>query len=118
MIQSKQSLTIPNATEDNDWKDNPDVKLNMISYLGFPIHLPSGEPFGTICVLDSQTNQYTPDYKELMDGFRALIESDLELLFMNRVLGEKFRKASDAIAEIKTLRGLLPICSWGRLLAF
>jgi GAF domain-containing protein len=50
VINNNQKLLIPNALTDDKWKNNPDVKLNMISYLGFPIVLPNKKPFGTICV--------------------------------------------------------------------
>ena len=42
VIKTKQKLLISNALEDEKWRNNPDVKLNMISYLGFPY--PSPEP--------------------------------------------------------------------------
>ena len=52
VIGSNNKLLIPNALTDEKWKNNPDIKFNMISYLGFPILFPDGRPFGTICVLD------------------------------------------------------------------
>jgi len=36
-MKTKERLLIPNALKDKDWKDIPDVKLGMISYLGLPI---------------------------------------------------------------------------------
>ena len=59
VIKSGGKLVVPDALADENWKDNPDVKLNMISYLGFPILLPDKQPFGTICVLDSKRNKYS-----------------------------------------------------------
>ena len=50
VIKTKDKLLVPNALQDRNWNSNPDIKLNMISYLGFPILLPDGKPFGTICV--------------------------------------------------------------------
>jgi hypothetical protein len=48
VIQTRQLLQVPNALLDEGWKSSPDVKVGMISYLGFPILWPSGEVFGTI----------------------------------------------------------------------
>ena len=45
---------------------NPDIKLGMISYLGVPISWPDGEIFGTICVLDRQSNGYSDLYLKLL----------------------------------------------------
>ncbi len=111
VISSRKELLVPDALSDENWRNNPDIKLNMISYLGFPILYPNGEPFGTICVLDNKENAYSATFIELVRQFHSTIESDLELRYMNHILGEKNRQLSDYISEIETLRGLLPICS-------
>ena len=110
VIRSNEKLLVPNALKDEDWKNNPDVKLNMISYLGFPILFPDGNPFGTICVLDNQENTYSKTFENLIENFRDIIQSQLELIYMNNVLGEENQKLVDFIDEIKTLRGIIPIC--------
>lgn len=110
VIRSNEKLLVPNALKDEDWKNNPDVKLNMISYLGFPILFPDGNPFGTICVLDNKENTYSKTFENLIEKFRDIIQSQLELIYMNDVLGEENRKLVDFIDEIKTLRGIIPIC--------
>ena len=73
VINTNDKLLIPNALTDEKWKNNPDVKLNMISYLGFPILLPDGKPFGTICVLDNKENAYSETYENLIINFREII---------------------------------------------
>jgi hypothetical protein len=111
VIKTGKKLLVPNALSDKDWQNNPDVKLNMISYLGFPILLPNGKPFGTICVLDNKENSYSQSYERLILNLRDTIQEHLELLFMNSALGEENKKLKDYIAEIRTLRAILPICS-------
>jgi hypothetical protein len=111
VIKTKSKLLVPNALSDENWKNNPDIKLNMISYLGFPILLPDGEPFGTICVLDTKENRYSETYEQLILHLRDIIQGHLELLFMNQVLGEDNKQLRDYIAEIQTLRAILPICA-------
>jgi len=112
VIKRNEKLCIPDALSDENWKDNPDVKLNMISYLGYPILLPDKKPFGTICVLDNKPNHYSPVIEKLMVKFRSLIESHLELIYMNQVLGDKNRKLTDYLTELKVLRDFVPICSY------
>jgi len=112
VINTNDKLLIPNALTDEKWKNNPDVKLNMISYLGFPILFPDGKPFGTICVLDNKENAYSETYENLIINFREIIQSQLGLIYMNTVLGEKNKNLSDYLAEIKMLRGIVPICSF------
>lgn len=112
VINSNGKLLVPNALSDEKWKNNPDIKLNMISYLGFPILLPDGKPFGTICVLDNKENTYSEIYENLLKNFREIIQSQLELIYMNNILGEKNKHLSDYLEEIKILRGIVPICSF------
>ncbi|MBU2515544.1 GAF domain-containing protein [bacterium] len=111
VINTNDKLLIPNALTDKNWKNNPDIKLNMISYLGFPILLPDGKPFGTICVLDNKQNSYSGTYENLLKNFRDIIQSELGLIYMNKTLGEENKDLSDYLAEIKTLRGIIPICA-------
>ncbi|MES2789281.1 MAG: PAS domain S-box protein [Planctomycetota bacterium] len=81
VLKDKSELLVSNALVDDHWRNNPDVKLNMISYLGFPIHWPDQSPFGTICVLDRKDNSYSDIYKRLIAQFRDTIESQLELIY-------------------------------------
>ena len=112
VISTKRKLLVPDARVDDKWKNNPDIKLDMISYLGFPIMLHDGTAFGTICVLDNKENAYNKAYETLIMQFRELIQWHLELLYMNQSLGDENKRLSDYISEIKTLRGILPICSY------
>src|SRR4029453_17250180 len=58
VMKTRHSLLVPDALHDGEWKSNPDIKLGMISYLGFPVSWPDGQIFGTICVLDRKENSY------------------------------------------------------------
>ncbi len=111
VIKTKEMLLVSNALSDENWKNNPDTKLNMISYLGFPIILPDETLFGTICILDNKENCYSELYVDLIKNFKSIIERDLELIYMNHSLGEKNRQLSEYLAEIQILRGILPICA-------
>ena len=77
VIGTDSRLLVPDAREIELWKNNPDIKLGMVSYLGFPIKWPDGELFGTICVLDSEKNSYSDEYIRLMEIFKSTIEDDL-----------------------------------------
>ena len=112
VINTKDKLLVPNALVDEKWKHNPDVQLNMISYLGFPITLPDEAPFGTICVLDYKENAYSETYERFIENFRDIIQSHLELFYMNKTLGDTNKHLVDYIKEIQILRGIVPICSY------
>jgi transcriptional regulator with GAF, ATPase, and Fis domain len=112
VIKSQHKLLIPNALHDENWCDNPDIKLNMISYLGFPLILPNNTPFGTICALDRKENHYSNTYEQLLLSLRDVIQSQLNLIYMNLILNEEKRSLTDYMNEIKVLRGIVPICGF------
>jgi len=80
VMKTRQPLLVPDALVDEEWKSNPDIKLGMISYLGFPISWPNGEVFGTICVLDDKENDHSELHKKLLSQFRDLMQEDLRWL--------------------------------------
>jgi len=86
VINEKKMLLVPNALKDKDWDHNPDIKLNMISYMGFPLLYPDGRVFGTICILDSKENIYNDNIRELLFQFKQVIEDHLHLLYLNKKL--------------------------------
>lgn len=110
VIMTKKELLVSNATKDDLWRSNPDVKLNMISYLGFPLLKPDGAPFGTLCVLDNKENHYSPIVQRLMDKLRNLIQNDIELVYTNQILGDKNKRVMDYLREIQSFRGMVQVC--------
>src|SRR6516164_7249003 len=77
VMRTRQPLVVPDALADEEWKSNPDIKLGMTSYLGFPITWPNGDVFGTICVLDNKRNEYSDLYQKLLLHCRDVLETDL-----------------------------------------
>ena len=112
VINTRRMLLIANALDDPEWNSNPDIKLGMISYLGLPIFMPDGRIFGTLCVLDAKANAYSALYQELMCELRKIIERDLEMLQLNRELTAKNTQLAAYVSEIRTLRGIIPICGF------
>ena len=95
VIGTQKQLIISNALKSKIWStNNPDIDLNMISYLGVPINWPDGECFGTVCVLDHKENYYNNDFIDLIHQIKQHIEVDLELILHNKELTE--------INEVKT----------------
>ncbi|MBV9878821.1 MAG: hypothetical protein JO025_29100 [Verrucomicrobia bacterium] len=98
VVTENRELLVPNALFDEAWRNNPDVRLNMISYLGYPIRWPDGKPFGTICVLDCKTNSYSEKYKRLMTQFRDVVEIHLEIIYTE----SKRREELERLVEERT----------------
>ncbi|WP_299773599.1 ATP-binding protein [uncultured Pseudoteredinibacter sp.] len=86
VMSSNDTLLVPNALTDPVWANNPDVKLNMISYLGMPLRWPNSEVFGTICVLDGKENHYNDQYKELLREFQQSVQLSLKTIYENQLL--------------------------------
>ncbi|MYM85625.1 GAF domain-containing protein [Rugamonas sp. FT82W] len=80
VMATRSLLHVPDALEDEHWKDNPDVALNMISYLGVPLLWPNDEVFGTICVLDSKKRNYQQRYVDLLWEIKRAIEADFQVI--------------------------------------
>ncbi|NVC49711.1 bifunctional diguanylate cyclase/phosphodiesterase [Vibrio diabolicus] len=86
VIEHKSELMVPNALEDEEWCNNPDIKLGMISYCGLPLFWPNGETFGTICMLDSKKNEYSDTYRQLLGTFKDSIEAQLSVVYQQHKL--------------------------------
>src|SRR6267142_2388532 len=115
VMKTRQPLLVPDALRDEEWSSNPDIKLGMISYLGFPISWPDGEIFGTICVLDNKRNEYGELYRKLLRQSRDVLQADL------RSLSASHRELEDRETKIRRLleANIIGIIIWsldGRML--
>jgi PAS domain S-box-containing protein len=77
VIKSESKLLVSNALLDPAWDDNPDIKLGMIAYFGFPLKYPNGDVFGTICVLDDKENTFNKTIEDFLLQVKDIIELDL-----------------------------------------
>ena len=108
VMRTREPLLVPDALADEKWKSNPDVKLGLISYMGFPVAWPDGEIFGTICVLDDKRNEYNELYRKLLLQCREVLQGDLrwltrlggELTTQKGYLDELFALVPEAIAMV------------------
>lgn len=101
VITSKGRLLVPDARKDPAWAQNPDLKLGMVSYLGYPLLWPNGEVFGTICVLDTKENPYTPEQDQTLRQCRNLVEGHLALLYQAHRLQRMLQEKEEAEAKAR-----------------
>ncbi|WDE03581.1 GAF domain-containing sensor histidine kinase [Thalassomonas viridans] len=78
VIKTQDMLEVNNALKDPDWDSNPDIKLNMIYYLGLPLNYSDGHPFGTICALDSQERPTEEKFHNLLLHIKSTLEDQLK----------------------------------------
>ncbi len=79
-VLSDGALAVEDAARDPRWADNDDLKYGMSFYLGYALHWPDGSVFGMICVLDTHRNPKALLFREGLQEFSRVIESDLRLL--------------------------------------
>lgn len=97
VMRTRRQLLVPDSREDAAWRDNPDAAIGMVSYLGLPILSPTGDVFGTICVLDDHTNHYGEAYRKLLEQCRDVIEADLSALHVIKIHLEEEARAKDVL---------------------
>jgi PAS domain S-box-containing protein len=101
VIKSREPLLVANGLETDQWKSAPEMRVGMVSYLGFPVVWPDGRMFGTICVLDDKTNRYSDHYQELLAHCRDVLQGDLQTLArLGNELEEQRAQLSQLFARV------------------
>lgn len=103
VISTQRNLLVPNALTDPLWANNPDIASGMIAYYGLPLNWPSGDVFGTICILDKKENPYNKKTMDLMERFRDSIQLSLENIYASSLAFRQRDKARDALRDNETL---------------
>jgi len=103
-INNKKMHEVPNAYKDPRHKDKPGLEENgLISYLGFPLEWPTGDIFGTICVVDREERRFTEKKKNLMREMKVAVDAHLELIFKNETLRRAQEKIKEQRDDLKLL---------------
>ena len=112
VAEKRRMLQIEDARKDPVWADSPTAKAGIFAYLGYPISWPDGAVFGTICAVDTKENKWGQQYSDLLQTFKDAIEAHLALVAVMQDLDNRNEELELALSEVKTLQGLLPICSY------
>ncbi|TVR48435.1 MAG: GAF domain-containing protein [Puniceicoccaceae bacterium] len=112
-ILQKGLFIVPDLTRDPRFKDNPFVtgKPHLRFYAGALLETKGGQALGTLCVLDYRTRRLRDDQFHALEILARQIMTALELRRAGREIAAKNRELSAALDKIRTLEGLLPICS-------
>lgn len=74
-------LVISDARTDDRVMDHPAVtELGVISYLGVPIHEPSGAPIGSLCVFNRSARAWTQAEQSLMEELAVMVDEQILLI--------------------------------------
>jgi len=102
VLARQAMLQVPNALEDDHWKNNPDIARKMISYLGIPLFWKEKELFGTICVLDRTPRRFSKKYLDLMYEFKKIIESDFLIIQQQKEISSQDKAMKLLLHDLRT----------------
>jgi GAF domain-containing protein len=106
-ILKNEPFTVRDATKDRRFADSALVtgEPHIRFYAGIPLINPEGLALGTLCVVDHQPRRLSAAQQKAL---QALARQVMVLLELRRVSTH----LADALDQVKTLQGLLPICAW------
>ncbi len=76
-----KELLVPYLPAEARRFSGPDAAAGLLSYMGVPLHWPSGRVFGAICVLDRQENHYEGFCRKLLGQAQDLVRLGLQALY-------------------------------------
>lgn len=107
ILTPQERLEVRDTTRDARFADNRYVTApgGVRFYAGAPILSAEGDGFGTVCVIDSVPRELNETQREILTALARQAAAHLE----QRRVAERLRAA---LAEVKTLNELLPICTF------
>ncbi len=106
-IMKPEVLIVEDASQDHRFAENPLVKGHpgFRFYAGAPLITRDGHALGSLCAVDTKPHHLGEGQICALEALARTVVSELELRRVSKEL-------QDAAVKIKTLHGLLPICSY------
>jgi|GEM_PF-2170043 len=100
VVGTDEELLIEDASVDDVWQDNPDMKIGMKSYFGVPLHWDDDSFFGTLCILDNSRSVNSRLDRKLFGLLREFIEKDLEMIADNNRKDQEISEYANIINKL------------------
>ena len=81
------AYAFPDARVDPELAANPAVEeLGVVAYAGVPLRAADGEPIGTLCAVDFEPHEWSPEDLAVLADLAAGVIAELQLLTVTRVV--------------------------------
>jgi GAF domain-containing protein len=106
-VLGQEMLVVPDALEDERFANGPLTRSEPFIrfYAGMPLVTPDGYSVGALCVADREPRRLSDRQEKTL---RALARQVVQLMELRRVSFD----LAEALADIKSLKRLLPICAY------
>ncbi|WP_035068032.1 PAS domain S-box protein [Nitratidesulfovibrio termitidis] len=102
VIEAGQPVYVQNALDDPRWRDSPMVQAGFVAYLGYPLLLPDGQLYGTLCLLETRQWPVSEVHRGIVEDFHAQVEETLALAYENALFGAQQDTLPSAALTVNT----------------
>lgn len=83
-ILQQEPLIVSDARQDERFYDNPLVtgEPYIRFYVGYPVHLPDGAVVGTLCLVNSEPRDFTPEDIATLKDLAFIVEDEFQVINM------------------------------------
>ena len=103
VLEGHKLLIVPDALEDDRFKNNPLVvgEPHIRSYFGAPLTTPDGFSIGALCAIDVKPRDITPEQKTLLADLAATVIDEMELRKLSMSLESMVERRTRELKQAK-----------------
>lgn len=115
-IKQESIFLVPDATKDSRFQHNPFVTgdPHIRFYAGAPLITPEGVPLGTLCAIDRQPREFSPEQQAALSALARQVMQAMELRKTVAQLRAAIEAKEQSQKQVAQLEELLPMCAWCR----
>ena len=112
VVEDGAPLVVPDAREDARFADNPLVTgaPHVRFYAGAPLRAPEGVTLGTLCLIDTETREFSDEDRAQLSELAALVVDRMKLQHNERLYRSLIEGSSDLITVFDELDNVTYQC--------